>query len=132
MGKRVIAVPLDDDQVVFAEVDDSDLPVAEDPLAPIADVEELVERAAGSVRSAMDAVIIPTTQVIFGRLREAVHAPDEVELEFGLKLAGKLGAVFASTGAEGHIQVKLTWHRTPPQTAPPQSAPAQLEPQRPA
>jgi Trypsin-co-occurring domain 1 len=114
MGKRIVAVRLDDEQVVFAEVEESDLPTEEDPLAPIADVDELVAQASGSVESALDAVIVPTTQMIFSRITRAPYVPAAVEVEFGLKLTGKLGAVFASTEAEGHILVKLTWNRTEP------------------
>jgi hypothetical protein len=112
MGKRIVAVPLDDGQIVFAEVEESDLPAEEDPLAPIADVEQLVNDASGTVRSALNAVIVPTTQTIFHEISGAAYVPDGVELEFGLKLTGKLGAVFASTEAEGHVQVKLTWNRS--------------------
>ena len=83
-----------------------------DALAPVASVDEMLSRAGGSVRSpAMDKVIMPTAHTILDRIRAGARSPDSVELEFGLKLAGSLGTVFASTQAEGHITVTLTWNR---------------------
>ncbi|TWF77493.1 hypothetical protein FHX44_113403 [Pseudonocardia hierapolitana] len=51
-------------------------------------------------------------------VRDAAHesirvlrglSPDECELEFGVKLAGEVGAVIAKTSTEGHFTVKLSW-----------------------
>jgi hypothetical protein len=35
--------------------------------------------------------------------------PDELSLEFGIKLNAAAGAVIAKTSAEGHLTVKMTW-----------------------
>jgi len=46
---------------------------------------------------------------------ESIHAaladinPEEVKVEFGLKLEAEAGAVIAKTGVEGHFTVSLTW-----------------------
>jgi hypothetical protein len=109
MAKQVVQIPLDDERVVFAEVEADEL-FEGDGLAPIANPEELAQRAGGSVRSAMESVIAPTAETIFGRLEGMARRPDTVELEFGLSLNGKAGVVFASTEVQGHIQVKLTWN----------------------
>jgi hypothetical protein len=109
MVKQIVQVPLDDERVVFAEVDAGGL-LEGDGLAPIANPEELARRAGGSVRSAMELVIAPTAGTIFARLEGMARRPDTVELEFGLSLNGKAGVVFASTEMGGHIQVKLTWN----------------------
>lgn len=47
--------------------------------------------------------------------RDEVLNPDQVEIEFGVKLSVAAGAVIASTAAEGHLTVKLSWSR---ETAP--------------
>lgn len=111
MAKLIVKIPLDDERVVFAEVEADEL-LEGDGLAPIANPEELAQQAGGSVRSAMESVITPTAGTIFARLDGMTHRPDTVELEFGLSLNGKAGVVFASTGVEGHVQVKLTWNTT--------------------
>lgn len=38
--------------------------------------------------------------------------PDEVEIEFGVKLASEAGAVIAKAKAEGHLTVRLCWRAT--------------------
>jgi hypothetical protein len=123
MGKRVVEVPLDGKQVVLVEVSEEDF-YQDDALAPVANVEDMLARAGGSVRSAMDNVIMPTMHTVLDRISQGTRAPDAVELEFGLKLAGTLGAVFASTQAEGHIQVKMTWNRAPKQASASPSQPS--------
>ena len=102
MGKRIIEVPLEGEQVVLVEVSDEDYYEVEDALAPVANVGDMLTRTGGSVRSAMDNVIMPTMHTILDRISQGTRAPASVEVEFGLKLAGTLGAVFASTQAEGH------------------------------
>jgi hypothetical protein len=39
--------------------------------------------------------------------------PDSVEVEFGVKLAGQAGWVFAKAATEGHLTVKLHWEHKP-------------------
>ena len=51
MGKRVVEVPLDGKQVVLVEVSEEDF-YQDDALAPVANVEDMLARAGGSVRSA--------------------------------------------------------------------------------
>lgn len=112
MAKRIIEVPLNDEQVVLVEINDEDFLEGGDTLAPVASVDEMLNRAGGSVQSAMDNVIVPTMQTIVDRINQVggrTRAPDSVELEFGLKLAGSLGAVFASSQGEGHITIKMAW-----------------------
>jgi len=50
MGKRIIEVPLDGEQVVLVEIDDEDFYQSGDALAPVANVDEMLARAGGSVR----------------------------------------------------------------------------------
>ena len=37
--------------------------------------------------------------------------PDEVEIEFGVKLNAEAGALIARTGTEGHFQVTVRWSK---------------------
>lgn len=37
--------------------------------------------------------------------------PSSVEVEFGVRLHAKTGAVLAEAGAEGHLRVTLAWQR---------------------
>ncbi|MEU4219717.1 CU044_2847 family protein [Actinoplanes sp. NPDC026623] len=41
--------------------------------------------------------------------REGGADPDEIEVEFGIKLTAQAGAVLAKASTEAHFKVKLTW-----------------------
>lgn len=103
--KRLMEIPLGDGEVVLAEVQEDD-----PGWVRAADVGELAERTQMSVAAALEVGIKP----LAGKLRESFAGlrPDEVEVEFGLRLSGKLGVVFSSTEAEGHIQVRLSWSQS--------------------
>jgi len=66
-------------------VDEEDFYQGGDALAPVANVDEMLARARGSVRSAMDNVIMPTMHTIFDRISQESVAPEAVEVEFGLE-----------------------------------------------
>jgi hypothetical protein len=45
------------------------------------------------------------------QFRTMASPPDEVEIQFGIKLTASAGAVIAKTGTEGHFDVKIKWQR---------------------
>jgi hypothetical protein len=44
------------------------------------------------------------------QFRETALRPDEVEIQFGVRLNAEAGAVIASNSSEGHLHIKLAWH----------------------
>jgi hypothetical protein len=62
-----------------------------------------LEDALTGVRDAAAATI--------AQFKEMAEKPDEVEIEFGVKLNAEAGAIIARTGMEGHFQVTLRWSR---------------------
>jgi hypothetical protein len=36
-------------------------------------------------------------------------SPDTIEVEFGIKLSGEVGAIISKASSEGHFRVKLSW-----------------------
>jgi hypothetical protein len=67
-----------------------------------------VVEAADTLDSALERAT-PALRRIAASLRDL--APDEHEVEFGLKLNAEAGAIVAKTSAEGHFTVKMTWRR---------------------
>ncbi|MBF8191252.1 hypothetical protein ITP53_37240 [Nonomuraea sp. K274] len=45
--------------------------------------------------------------------RDIPVGPDEVEIEFGVKLGSEAGAVIAKAALEGHLTVRLKWSGKP-------------------
>lgn len=55
----------------------------------------------------------PAAQGLVTKLRDLGDeiSPETIEVEFGLKLDFKAGAVIASSGAEANFKIKLSWKR---------------------
>jgi Trypsin-co-occurring domain 1 len=77
--------------------------VSRKPGEVIADAHQHFEEAMARVRAAAVSAL--------RTFRDESLNPDEVCLEFGIKLNAAAGAVIASTSAEGHLAVTLTWTR---------------------
>jgi hypothetical protein len=75
---------------------------------------DVVARAAGSFESALEGVRRAAAATL-RRMHELPQCPDEVTVEFGIQLDAEVGAVLARTGAQGHLQVQVTWRRTCPE-----------------
>src|SRR4051794_31050734 len=67
---------------------------------------------AGAKRKLQDSLVevrdaaVSTLEVF----RDGTVLPDDIEVEFGIKLNAEVGAVVAKTALEGHFVVKLHWH----------------------
>ena len=76
--------------------------------------EELVSREEGKIPEAKERLdvlvqrIRPVAQTLFGALQE-LNTPEEINLEFGIKLGGKTGIVFASAETACNFKVGLKW-----------------------
>lgn len=57
------------------------------------------------------AIVTPVAESILGRLKNLVDPPTGIEVEFGLTLSFRAGAIIASSAAEGNFTIRLTWTR---------------------
>jgi hypothetical protein len=98
---------LDDGSEVFFESAESDLVEMHGGEPQVVD--------GGRLQTRLAAVAAAAEQVA-GSLRERL-APDEISLEFGLKVSGEVNWwFFAKNQAEGTIKVTLKWTPQPPAT----------------
>ena len=83
---------LEDDSVLVVEVEE-----------PRQGGYELVGKSGANVPGFHEALeqIKPAANVLFETLRDLVKQPDSIEVEFGLKLSGQVGAIIASSTATG-------------------------------
>jgi len=102
----LVEFPLENGDVVLVEVQElePETGIERAALAP-----DLPRRAAQTLESAFDK-IKPAINAIVTKIRD-VGAPDNIEIEFGLKLSAEAGAFFAATGAECNFKVTLKWER---------------------
>jgi hypothetical protein len=67
----------------------------------IFDTGSSIEDALRSVARVADAAI--------AQFRRSTGRPDEVEIQFGVRLSAEAGAVIAANSGEGHLHIKLAW-----------------------
>jgi Trypsin-co-occurring domain 1 len=101
--KRLLEYEAEDSTTVLVEVDDE-----EPGFVRASGADRLAGRAAKTLRDALT-VIGPTAQVLVERIGHLPTRPSEAVVEFGVRLNGSAGAVIASSEAEGHFKVRLTW-----------------------
>ena len=98
---------LDDGGSVLVEVGDRD------GLAQAARVTDVVESVATSFGAAL-ASVRDAAATALRQFRAMDARPDEIQVEFGVRLSAQAGAVIAKAGGDGHLKVKLTWQRSAP------------------
>jgi Trypsin-co-occurring domain 1 len=103
---ELVQFELPDGGVVFAEV------AADEPgVRRAARTEDgLWVKATANLDTALEGVRT-AANVALDKLRNLGQTPDEIELQFGVRLNATAGAVLARTDAEGHLQVRLVWNK---------------------
>lgn len=103
MAKNLIRYRLDDDTEVVFETDD----IADGSVELTARGDSDIPRAEQRL-SAVLRQIRPVAEAVLGAL-EGFNRPQEIHLEFGVKLGGKAGIIFASAESECNFTIGLTW-----------------------
>ena len=106
--KRLVEFPLEDGSTIVVEVDESE---PEGGTVRVSRPGELAEKAQMTFEEALNR-IRPAAEGIVARLRGLHDPPDQVAVEFGLKLSAQAGAIVAAAGAEASYTISLTWKRS--------------------
>ncbi len=53
----------------------------------------------------------PAASAIISKLRDLKDSPEQVAVEFGIKLSAAAGVILASSGAEANFKVTLSWKK---------------------
>jgi hypothetical protein len=102
--KRVISYPLATGGNVLVEVEGS----AEGPVTRGLHPSEVIETVGSTFEAALEA-IKPAAVAVASKLHGFAGAPEDLEVEFGLKFAGQAGAFIASASTEAQFRVKMVW-----------------------
>jgi len=105
--KRLLEFPLEEGGSIMVEVDQ---PEPEGRLVRGGLPGEIAVKAGQTFEFALER-IKPAAGAIIAKLRALGDPPDQVGVEFGLKLSMEAGAFVASTGTEANFKVTLTWKR---------------------
>ncbi len=105
--KQLVEFPLEGGGSIVVEVDK---PTGDASRLRSANPNELVEKAKQTLETSLEKVR-PAAAAIISRLRTISEPPDEIGVEFGIKLSADAGVILASAGAEANFTVTLTWKR---------------------
>ena len=105
--KHIVEFPLQEGGFIFVEVESA----TGSSLVPAATPGEVAGRVSQTFEAAL-AKAKPAAAAMIAELRDLVDPPDEVEMEFGIKLSADAGAFLASAGAEANYKITLTWKRS--------------------
>ena len=105
--KRLVEFPLEDGSTILVE---SDEPESKGPVVRGVATREIAEKAEQTFETALSK-INPAAAAVIARLRDLSDAPEQVALEFGIKLGAKAGAFITSADAEATFKITLTWKR---------------------
>ena len=103
---QLIELDLNEGGSVLVEVDES----GRGPVTRGRGPTDLVAKAGKSLEEAVGQ-IGPAAQAIVAQLRRTADWPDEVEVEFAVKLSTDANVIIARTGGEANFRVSLKWVR---------------------
>ena len=106
--KRLIEFTLEDGSTVLVESDEPDSRGA--PVVRGGGAIDVIEKAEMGFDAALGK-IRPVAATFIAKMRDLADAPEQVGIEFGIKLGAKAGAFLASADAEATFKVTLTWKR---------------------
>jgi hypothetical protein len=102
----LVEFELEDGSSVFIETED----LSSRPVMRGAGATELVSKADETFEQAL-ARVGPTSAAIVGRFRQMPQQPDEVEIQFGIKINAEVGAIIAKTSGEANFRIVVRWKR---------------------
>lgn len=105
MAKQIMQFELEDGSPVYVEVEDSGDSDRE-RVSRRGD-DSRIDKAQERFVTAL-ARVRPAAEAVLDTFRE-LNTPDEIHLEFGIKLRGKVGAIIASVDSEATFKVALKW-----------------------
>lgn len=103
--KKLVEFPLEAGGSIIVEVDARR---DEEGMIEAARPGEIVQKASKTLEDALSRVT-PAAEAIIHKLRDLVQQPDEVEVEFGLKLSAETDVIIASASVEANYVIKLKW-----------------------
>lgn len=104
---RLVEFPLENGSSILVEVDVLD---TEEGILKTSRNGEVITKAHKKFEEVMEKVK-PAASVIIAKLRSLHDSPDEIEVQFGLKLSADAGAFVASAGIEANYAVTLRWKK---------------------
>jgi Trypsin-co-occurring domain 1 len=106
--KRLVEFPLEDGTTMLVEIEEAE----QEGLERISRG-DVIERAQQTLEKSLEKVR-PAAQFILDKLRGLHDSPNEIEVQFGLKLNAESGVVLAAASMEANYTIILRWAKQDP------------------
>ena len=105
--KRLVEFPLEDGDSIVVEIDETG---PEGSMVPAAGPGEVIAKAEKTFEQSLDK-IESIAKALTSKLSDLLILPDEVQIEFGIKMSAQAGVVLAAAGAEANYRITLKWEQ---------------------
>ena len=105
--KRIIDYPLENGGTLKFEIEAAE---ASSALRGDQKPGQVVAKTQQSFEASLEK-LKPASEVLIGKLRGLTDAPNEIEVEFGIKMSAEAGAFIAAASAEANYKVTLKWSK---------------------
>lgn len=107
MSNKLVEYKLEQGGSILFEVEETEL---EKGRAPVSRKPDVPEEATKEFEKALDGVR-PVADIILEKLSDLNNKPDNIKVEFGIKMNAQAGAFIAATGVEANFKVTLSWKK---------------------
>jgi hypothetical protein len=105
MKKQIIEFPVEGNESIFIEVEVEDEEYGE---TEVSRPGELAQKSVQTFYDALDKVK-PMSEAIISKFKDLSKRPQEINVEFGVKMSAEAGAIIASSGLEANFKITLKW-----------------------
>jgi len=107
---KYVDFPLELNTTIRVEVESPEAPSGVVRGDGIRSPHSVIETASVAFEQALGK-IKPICEAIVRQVREAVEQPDEIAVQFGVKLSAEAGVILTSTSGEANLKISVKWKK---------------------
>ena len=106
--KKLVEFSVGDGQTILAEIDE----IESDAIKRVSrrPADKIAEQAKQTFEQAMEN-LEPMVKAVKTKLDDMADSADEIEVKFGVKLSGEVGALITTVGGEVNYEITLKWKK---------------------
>jgi hypothetical protein len=109
---NLIEVTLDENSKIYLEVSQESIKKSDGQFVPVASSgEKVIQKAKDYLDDNLNKIKVFSSSIA-NSIKSLDFAPNELEVEFGVKFAADAGIIISSISSEANITIKLKWSKT--------------------
>jgi hypothetical protein len=110
--KEILEYKTKDDEVIQIVVESADATSGNSRVENVSRIQDRIKKSAENVKVSFEDSLDSVKKLgenIFNKLKSIDNSPDEIDVQFGLKLTAEAGVVITNIGGEVHVNVSMKW-----------------------